>query len=67
MDTQGTVDSTTATIASTPYRIVAAASDSNPIMNPGSSTKLTIGRWNVSQRFTKRRTFWAPSAPIEPP
>jgi hypothetical protein len=36
-------------------------------MKPGSSTKDRIGRWKVSQKSMKRRTFCAPAAVIEPP
>ena len=36
-------------------------------MKPGSSTRLRIGRWNVSQNSTKRRNFCAPAASIAPP
>ena len=56
----------TAMMASVPCRIVPARSASRPIMNPGSSTKLTTGRWNWSQSSAKRRTFCAPSAVIAP-
>ena len=57
---------TTAAMASTPYRIVPDFSEADPIMKPGSSTRLTIGKWKVSQNSTKRRTFWAPSASMDP-
>ncbi len=62
----GTVDCTTANMASVPKRIVAAFSASLPIMKPGSSTKLSTGRWKASQRSTKRRTLRAPRAVMAP-
>ena len=46
--------------------MVAAFSASGPIMKPGSSTKLTIGRWKLSHISTKRRILRAPSAVMEP-
>ena len=59
-DTQGTRLRMTARMASVPCRIVPPRSASRPIMKPGSSTKLTTGRWNWLHSSAKRRTFCAP-------
>ena len=65
-DAQGTTELAAASTAAVPKRIVPAFSASVPSMKPGSSTRLTIGRWNVSQSSMKRRVFWEPAAVIAP-
>ena len=50
----------TAEMADVPWRMVPACSLSGPIIKPGSSTKLTIGRWKLLQKSTKRRVFALP-------
>ena len=53
--------STTAQIRRAPARSMPWRSDSIPTINPGSSAKSTIGRWNVSQSCSRRATL-APAA-----
>ena len=57
----------TAASARTPLRSVAARSASSPTMKPGSSSKLSIGRWNVSQKSMKRVIFSDAVSSIAPP
>ena len=63
---QGTRLCITAAMALVPWRIVAAFSEAEPIMKPGSSTKETMGRWKVLHMSAKRRSFCAACAVIAP-
>ena len=50
-----------------PARNMPALSASRPIMKPGSSAKLMIGKWKFSQSSMNRMAFSASFIPVAPP
>ena len=65
-DAQGDRQVAAASTAAVPARMAPSRSAWLPIMKPGSSTKLTMGRLKVSQNSMKRRALRAPSAVMAP-